>query len=139
MFELPEEIEEYSNELGDRINSNRIYQTKAKDWGEDFNGSILLHAKKDENMCKDIHIRLNLERGHCVGVELGDDARNSENGFVYRGDYTDWRELISNQSKQMLRDGTFEVEGDIETFVEFAHAHFRLASIAQQIPTKFTQ
>lgn len=136
-FTIPEEFDEFLNTISKEINNSLSYGKKAKGWGVDFDGRILLHIKRDINFDKNIFVILDLIDGECSGIEVYQEEEPDDYGFAFRGKFTDWKILLLSNSKETLSDGTFEFEGDLETWLTYKDVNYMIAGLAQQLPTEF--
>lgn len=86
----------------------------------------------------DIHAHVGLEGGDCTGVEVLEDPDEREAGFVVRGDYGVWRQLVDgrppasailggdlvvegNQLYQLRYSAMFQLLGELAADVETTH------------------
>lgn len=137
---LPSEIGEFASELQTEINSNPSQSIKMDDWGVDFNGDLLLHAKPDEVYDgDDIYVFLEMENEVCKDISILENEEDREYGFAYRGTYSQWKNLLTNDSADLepLLDGSFSLDGGLDLFRNFRWGLFEIAKSAQQIEVEF--
>lgn len=136
-FKLPRDLEEFTDVVKSTINNKFLYESKAEGWGEEFDGRILIHVRPEDNLPEDIFLLANLYDGECRGIDVFWGDEPDEYGFAFRGDYSDWRELLLSHSKRSLSDGTFDMEGDLRPWMEYKDANYMRIDVAQEIPTEF--
>jgi len=116
-----------------------MYEQKADGWGEEFNGRIMLHVRKEDILPEDIYILADLYDGKCRDIDVFRGREPDDYGFAYRGDYSDWKDLMTTESKESLSDGTFEMEGDLLPWMEYKDVNYMRIDAAQELPVNFEE
>lgn len=135
-FNLPSELNGFSDRVEEKINNEFSYPDKASGWGVDFDGRLLLHIERDEKFNKNIYLLIDIYDGELRKITPSWDEPK-EYGFAYRGSYSDWKKLILSNSTESLRDGTFKLEGDLEIFLKYKDMNHLMVKSVQRINTEF--
>ncbi|SER09126.1 sterol carrier protein [Natrinema salaciae] len=100
-----------------------------------------LIVQLEENVAADgtIYAQLDLYDGECRGVEAITDLDGREYGFRLVGDYEQWATLVRGEGDviDMLMAGEFEIDGDIQTILQYADAAVDLGEISAGVDSRF--
>jgi putative sterol carrier protein len=84
----------------------------------------------------DIHARIDLEGGACAGVEVLGAGADREAGFVVRGDYAVWRQVVDGRPPaSALLSGDFVVEGPLLHRLRYSAMFQLLGELAADVET----
>ncbi|WP_255198723.1 sterol carrier protein [Halorarius litoreus] len=84
----------------------------------------------------DVYAYIGLVEGHCTGVELLESPDEREVGFVIRGDYTVWRQIIDGRpAASALLSNDLTIEGSWFRLGQYAAVPQLLGDIAAEVET----
>jgi len=136
----------------------------AEDWGVDFNGDFVftmtdmpvddldrdaMPDELDEEIDAYIHetdsdgytghAYVALEAGNCDDARLIEDPSEVDYGFVLRGTYDTWVDLIKGNVGAVdgMMSGQFELEGDMQKVLQYTDSATRLTDIAGGVDAVF--
>ena len=108
----PERIESLMRAL----NGSQAFREASADWGNGFNGNVLLvfEAEPGEGDPARTGVLLRLEAGGCRGAERVDAAEHAEAGFVFRARRSVWSEMLDGSTDPLgaAMSGRLKVEGN---------------------------
>lgn len=100
-----------------------------------------LIVQLEENVAADgtIYAYLDLADGECRGVDAITELDGHPYGFRLVGDYDRWEALVRGEGDviAMLMAGDFEIDGDMQTILQYADAATDLGDIAGRVDSRF--
>ena len=84
-----------------------------------------------------IHAFLALHDGGCEEVAVVEDPADRDVGFVLRGDHETWSGIVDGEVDPIaaVMGGDLEVEGDMQTILQYSDATVLLGEIAADVET----
>ncbi|QLG48732.1 SCP2 sterol-binding domain-containing protein [Natrinema halophilum] len=100
-----------------------------------------LLTQLEENVAPDgtIYAYLDLSDTECRGVDTVTELDDRQYGFRLVGDYEHWKTLVGGNGDviDMLMAGDFELDGDVQTILQYSGAAVALTEISAGIDTRF--
>jgi putative sterol carrier protein len=140
MVKLPSEADEWISLWRDRLNENEEYARAGEGWGVGFNGDFIFAIEPDDTYPGDpLYFFVGLQDGTCTEAYPVEDPESEEYGFVFRGDYTDWKALFQGELGPIdgMMSGKFDVEGDMQKVLQYSEAAVVMTENANGIDTEF--
>lgn len=137
---LPEQADAWIDTYGRRLNDNEDFTVAASGWGVDFDGDLVFEMLPDDTYDGDpIYFYLALRDGACLETDVLDDANAVAHGFTLRGDYGDWKRLLSGEYDivQAVMDGVFDIDGSTLTAMRYQEVFVEMCAAATRIDTEF--
>lgn len=131
--------ETWMEELKRELNEDEAYEEAASGWGLDFDGDFVFHIQPDEGLEEARFFYVGLEDGRCTGVREVEGVDEADAGFVYRGPYSKWKRAIRGEIGPIegLMSGHFELDGDMQTLLQYSDAATRFVETSSRIDTDF--
>lgn len=131
--------EEWIVEWREQLNANETYAEKGSGWGVGFDGDFVFHVRADDALPDDRYFFVGLEDGTCTEARAIDDPDEVDAGFVYRGDYTDWKRLNQGEIGPIdgMMSGVFDIEGDMQKVLQYSEAAVAMSETGQGIDTEY--
>jgi putative sterol carrier protein len=129
---------EWAHALQQEINTSSEYRSAAGKWGVGFNGNVLLAFEPDAgSQDKPRNLLLRLKAGTCDGVEFIDSSKHPDAGFVLRGPFTLWQEILQRKTlaATAILTGKLKVEGDRMTLLKHTAANRALVYCTASVDT----
>lgn len=99
-----------------------------------------LVAQVEENVVGDtVYSFLDLYDGGCREVEVLSSLDDREHGFVIRGDYDTWRDLVDGEANviNLIMGGQMEVDGDMQKILQYSDAAVVMTEVSAETPSRF--
>jgi putative sterol carrier protein len=131
--------EEWIRAFGDALNANEAYNEKASDWGVDFNGDFIFEIIDTGQLDGDRHFFVGLQGGECTDAYEVDDPEAEDVGFVFSGDYEDWKRIVNGEVGAIdgMMSGAFDVDGDMQKILQASDAAAELVETTNELETEF--
>lgn len=86
-----------------------------------------------------VYAFLDVYDGGCREVEVLSSPDDRAHGFRLIGDYESWRSLVAGETGiiDLVMSGEFEVDGDMNTLLQYSDGAVALADIAADLETRF--
>lgn len=131
--------EEWIQEYERKLNEDPDYQETSEGWGVGFNGDFIFHIVADGSLPEDRYYFVGLENGdvyECREIDSPDDV---DWGFIYRGDYDDWKKLSQGEIGPIdgMMSGVFQVEGDMQKVLQYSDAAVAMTNVSKSIDTDY--
>ena len=128
---------EWSKALEDEINGSSEYRNAAAKWGVGFDGSMLFAFEPDENLAEPLRLSIRVAAGRCEQARFLEAGDPAEAGFVLRGPFTVWREILERKTLAVtaILKNRLRVEGDKMTLLRHASANRALIHCTASIDT----
>lgn len=98
----------------------------------------LLEQIEDNVIDGAIHAFVGLEGGDCNEVEVLDDAPDCDTGFVIRGDYESWRDIVDGRPPaSALLSGDLELDGNSVYQIRYSAMFQLLGELAADVETTY--
>jgi putative sterol carrier protein len=137
---MPDEGDEWIRAWKDALNESEAYSEAGSGWGEGFDGSFLFHIRPDAAYDgDDVYLYVDLQDGECLEAYEVESEDDVEWGFAYRGDYSDWKELVEGDLGAIdgLMGGQFELDGDMQKVLQYSEAAVVMTENAAEVDTEF--
>lgn len=128
---------EWAESLCAELAASSEYRNAAKSWGGGFNGNLLLVFEADGALPRTRSLLVRLSGGECHGAEFADGGLHPEAGFVLRGPFALWREILERRTlaATAILTGRMKVEGDKMTLLRHTSAHRALIHCVSSVDT----
>ncbi len=129
--------QDWAAALQQEINGSSEYRNAANNWGVDFNGNLLFVFEPDQGSPERRSLMLKLSRGTCQGAEFVDTPTHPDVGFVLRGPFTLWREILERKTMAAtaILTGKLEVEGERMKLLKHTAANRALIHCTASVDT----
>lgn len=86
-----------------------------------------------------VYAYLDIQAGRCREVEVLDSEEDRDHGFVLRGRYDTWRDLISGDGDiiDQIMGGEMDVDGDMQTLLKYSDAAVTMTEVAAETDSRF--
>lgn len=82
---------------------------------------------------------LDLSDGRCRDVAVLDDVDERDHGFVLRGRYDDWKDLVGGDANviDQIMGGRMDVGGDVQRILQYSDAAVAMTDVAAGTEPRF--
>lgn len=129
----------WADALKHEINDSSEYRNAASEWGVGFNGNMLFVFEPDENTDESRALMLELSAGNCGSAEFIDPDSNPDAGFVLRGPFGLWRDILERKTMAAtaILTGNLKVEGERMQLLKHTAANRALIHCTASVDTDF--
>lgn len=129
----------WAEALKHEINGSSEYRDAAAQWGVDFNGNMLFVFEADAESPQSRALILKLAAGSCDEARFVDTDTHPDAGFVLRGPFRLWREILERKTKAAtaILTGNLQVEGERMRLLEHTAANLALIHCTASVDTEF--
>jgi len=123
--------------LKQEINGSSEYRNAAANWGVDFNGNMLFVFEADEEAAQARSLMLELAAGSCRSAEFLEADSHPDAGFVLRGPFRLWREILERKTMAAtaILTGNLKVEGERMRLLKHTAANRALIHCTASVDT----
>ena len=123
--------------LREEINASDEYREAADSWGVDFNGNLLFVFEADDVAPKPLSLMIKLAGGSCQDAAIFDAPNHPDAGFVLRGPYQLWREVLERKTMAAtaIMTGKLQVEGERMQLLKHTAANRALMRCTSSVAT----
>lgn len=128
---------DWAQALLEEINDSSEYRNAASKWGVGFNGNMLLVFDPDTKMRERKSLMLRLAGGSCQSAEFLTDEAHPDAGFVLRGPFTLWRDILQRKTMAAtaILTGKLKVEGEKMQLLKHTAANRALIHCTASVDT----
>lgn len=86
-----------------------------------------------------VYAYIDLYDSECRDVDVVGDIEAREHGFIIRGEYDDWKDLVNGDAGiiDQLMGGVMELDGDMQKILQYSDAAVRLTGIAADTESRY--
>jgi putative sterol carrier protein len=134
-----DEPDEWITAWKDHLDGDPTYAEAGKGWGVDFEGSFLFEVTASGPLEEPLYLYADPHDGEVREARHVTDPDEVDYGFRYVGDYDAWKGLIQGEVGAMdgLMSGTFDLEGDMQTVMQYSEAAMAMTGAAAEVDTEF--
>jgi len=139
-IKMPGEAEEWIDAYKEKLNESDQYSHAGEGWGEGFNGDFIFEIQPDDTYDGEpVYLYLKLKNGACLDAYVAEDPESEDNGFAFRGAYSNWKKLVDGELDPVegMMDGTFELDGDMQKVMQYSQAAIVMTETAGDIDAEF--
>ena len=128
---------DWATALKQEINESSEYRNAASKWGVDFNGNMLFVFEPDEEAAEGWSLMLELSGGACQSASFVDVDSHPDAGFVLRGPFQLWREILQRKTMAAtaILTGKLQVEGERMKLLKHTAANRALIHCTASVDT----
>jgi putative sterol carrier protein len=129
--------DDWADALKREINDSSEYRNAAAKWGVDFNGNMLFVFEPDEEAPERRALMLKLSGGKCQDASFIDVDSHPDAGFVLRGPFQLWREILQRKTMAAtaILTGKMQVVGERMQLLKHTAANRALIHCTASVDT----